>query len=190
MQAPENVEKQSPTWNIRTATMADRTILSELIASSARGLSREDYSDRQIESAIALIFGVDSDLIADGTYFVIEENGEAIGCGGWSKRKTLFGGDQYADRETTYLDPATELAKIRAFFIHPEHARRGLGRALLAHCENEARAAGFAGTELMSTMPGLKLYRVSGYEETAMIRHRLNDGTELELVPMHKRFTT
>jgi GNAT superfamily N-acetyltransferase len=188
MLAPEKTESVSATWSIRAAVMDDGPAIAELIARSARGLSREDYSDQQIESAIASVFGVDSDLIADGTYFVMESDGELVGCGGWSKRKTLFGGDQYTERETGYLDPATDFAKIRAFFIHPDHARRGIGRALLTNCENEAHAAGFRGTELMSTMPGLRLYRACGYEETEGIEHELADGTKLELVPMQKRF--
>lgn len=188
MQAPGQAESGGAPWSIRAAAMEDRAAITELIALSARGLSREDYSDAQIESAIASVFGVDSDLIADGTYFVVRQNGELIGCGGWSKRKTLFGGDQYSDRETGYLDPAAEFAKIRAFFIHPAHARRGIGRALLIHCETQARTAGFHGTELMSTLPGLRLYRVCGYEETEGFDHELADGTKLGLVPMHKRF--
>jgi GNAT superfamily N-acetyltransferase len=188
MSAQQKTESNPAPWSIRAAMMEDRPAIAELIAASARGLSREDYSDQQIESAIASVFGVDSDLIVDETYFVVEENSELVGCGGWSKRKTLFGGDQYTDRETGYLDPVTELAKIRAFFIHPAHARRGIGRALLTHCENEAREAGFRGTELMSTLPGLKLYRACGYEEIDGIEHELADGTKLGLVPMRKRF--
>lgn len=187
MPAQETAKNQE--WSILPATMDDRPAITALIALSARGLSREDYSDQQVESAIASVFGVDSDLIADGSYFVVEQDGALIGCGGWGRRKTLFGGDQYSDRETGYLDPATDFAKIRAFFVHPSHARRGMGRALLEHCENEARAAGFAGTELMSTLPGLRLYRICGYEESDGFEHELKDGTKLGLVPMSKRFS-
>jgi GNAT superfamily N-acetyltransferase len=176
----------APGWTIRAATMEDRPALEQLIEASARGLSREDYTAGQIESAIANIFGVDSDLIADGTYFVVEVNGRPAGCGGWSKRKTLFGGDRYTDRTDGWLDPATEFAKIRAFFIHPDFARQGIGRALLERCEAEAHAAGFGGLELMSTLPGLKLYRAYGFTESEPIEHQLADGTLLTLVPMRK----
>src|ERR1044072_7194168 len=106
--------------------MEEREALQQLIAESARELSREHYSDAQIEAAIATVFGVDTTLIEDGTYFVVEIYEALAGCGGWSKRKTLFGGDQYSSRNTAYIDPETEPAKIRAFFIHPDHARTGI----------------------------------------------------------------
>src|SRR6266436_4693555 len=115
---------------LRKATLADRDAIAELIKDSARSLSRADYSDAQIEGAIATVFGVDTNLIIDGTYFVAESAGKLIGCGGWSKRKTLFGGDQYSRRDAGELDPKTEPAKIRAFFIDPEHARQGIARAI------------------------------------------------------------
>ncbi len=102
-------------YGLRVATLDDKPTIARLIEESARGLSREDYTNAQIEAAIASVFGVDSDLIADRTYFVVEANGELVGCGGWSKRKTLFGGDQYLDRESGELDPAIDAAKIRAF---------------------------------------------------------------------------
>jgi len=124
---------------IRKATMEERDALQQLIAESARELSREHYSDAQVEAAIATVFGVDTTLIEDGTYFVVESDGELAGCGGWSKRKTLFGGDQYSSRNTANIDPETEPAKIRAFFIHPDHARKGVARAILSRCEDEAR---------------------------------------------------
>lgn len=184
------VAETEPNWTMRLATRDDREAIGKLIEASARGLSREDYTDAQIEAAIASVFGVDSDLIDDGTYFVIEQDGMMIGCGGWSKRKTLFGGDRYAEREDGWLDPATEFAKIRAFFIHPDFARRGIGRALLEKCEAEARATGFAGVELMSTLPGLKLYRASGFVETDRFELETPTGEKLGLVPMRKRFKT
>ena len=104
--------------------------LSALIALSARGLSREDYSEEQIDAAVSSIYGVDSDLINDGTYFVAEAGGELIGCGGWSRRRTLFGGDQAASRDVGFVDPARDAAKIRAFFVHPNWARRCVGRSI------------------------------------------------------------
>ena len=150
---------------IRKATLADRAAIARLIAESARGLSRGDYSERQIEAALADVFGVDTSLILDGTYFVAEsDGGTLIGCGGWSRRKTLFGGDQFAVRDASELDPLSEPAKIRAFFVHPAHARKGVGRALLAACEMEARSFGFRSLELLATLPGVRLYAATAIE--------------------------
>jgi GNAT superfamily N-acetyltransferase len=173
-------------YTIRKATLADRPAIEQLIAASARGLSREDYSDQQIEGAIKTVFGVDSDLILDGTYFVADNGGELVGCGGWSKRKTLFGGDQYASRDAGELDPKTEAAKIRAFFIHPEHARKGIARAILERCEAEVKSAGFQSLELMSTLPGIKLYEACGYRGDDRVELDVGEGAVIELVPMRK----
>ena len=119
---------------------SDRPELERLIADSARGLSRADYTEAQIEAALGTAFGVDSELIRDGTYFVAEAGLEIVGCGGWSRRKTLFGGDRQTGRTSEPLDPAHDAARIRAFFVRPDWARRGIGRALLARCEEEAVA--------------------------------------------------
>jgi N-acetylglutamate synthase-like GNAT family acetyltransferase len=172
---------------IRKATLADRPAITELIKDSARGLSRTDYTDAQIEGAIATVFGVDTNLIIDGTYFVAESAGELIGCGGWSKRKTLFGGDQYSSRDAGGLDPKIEPAKIRAFFIHPGHARQGIGRSILETCEHEARACGFQSLELMSTLPGLKLYRACGYDGDERVELEVGEGVTIGLLPMRKQ---
>jgi GNAT superfamily N-acetyltransferase len=166
--------------------MDERESIKRLIAESARQLSREHYSDAQIETAITTVFGVDTDLIDDGTYFVVEIDGQLAGCGGWSKRKTLFGGDQYSSRDAAYLDPATEPAKIRAFFIHPDHARKGIARAILSRCEDEARAQGFRALELMATLPGIEFYKSCGFVETGKFDLDLTDSVKLELVPMRK----
>jgi N-acetylglutamate synthase-like GNAT family acetyltransferase len=171
---------------IRKAQLEDRAAIEQLIVESARRLSLEDYSERQIEAAITTIFGVDTDLILDGTYFVAERSGGLIGCGGWSKRKTLFGGDQFASRDTSELDPKTEPAKIRAFFIHPLCAREGIARAILAACESEARACGFQSLELMSTLPGLKFYKACGYEADERVEYEAGDGIKVEFVLMRK----
>jgi N-acetylglutamate synthase-like GNAT family acetyltransferase len=171
---------------LRKATLEDRAAIEQLITDSARGLSRTDYSDDQIEGAIATVFGVDTELIIDGTYFVAESDGELIGCGGWSKRQTLFGGDQWATRDASELDPKADAARIRAFFIHPRHARKGIARAILAACESEAKACGFQSLELMSTLPGLKLYRASGYEGAERVELEVGDGLTIGLVPMRK----
>ena len=167
--------------------MDERESIKQLIADSARHLSREHYSDSQIETAIATVFGVDTDLIEDGTYFVAEDAGVLVGCGGWSKRKTLFGGDQFSSRDAGYLDPESEPAKIRAFFIHPDHARKGIARAILSRCEDEARAAGFRALELMATLPGIEFYKSCGFVEEGDFDLDLQ-GVKLELVPMRKTF--
>jgi GNAT superfamily N-acetyltransferase len=171
---------------IRKAAMEEREAIRQLIADSARHLSREHYNNLQIETAIATVFGVDTDLIEDGTYLVAESDGELVGCGGWSKRKTLFGGDQYTSRDAGYLDPESEPAKIRAFFIHPAHARKGIARAILSHCETEARANGFRALELMATLPGIEFYKSCGFKETGNFDLELTKGVKLELVPMRK----
>jgi GNAT superfamily N-acetyltransferase len=166
--------------------MDEREAIKELIAASARHLSRRHYSDTQIETAIATVFGVDTDLIEDGTYLVAEDAGALVGCGGWSKRKTLFGGDQYSTRDAGYLDPKADFAKIRAFFIHPDHARKGIARAILERCEEEARAEGFRGLELMSTMPGIEFYKSCGFVPVGTFDLELIEGVKLELMPMRK----
>jgi N-acetylglutamate synthase-like GNAT family acetyltransferase len=171
---------------IRKATLDDRPAITDLIKVSARHLSRADYSDQQVEGAIATVFGVDTKLILDGTYFVAESAGELIGCGGWSKRRTLFGGDQYTSRDASELDPKAEPAKIRAFFIHPEQARKGVARAILQTCEAAARASGFQALELMSTLPGIKLYRACGYEGSDRVELEVGSGVSIGLVPMRK----
>src|SRR6266850_845046 len=125
---------------IRKAILDDREAIERLIMESARNLSREDYSEQQIEAAILTVFGVDTDLILDGTYFVADSSGMLIGCGGWSKRKTLFGGDRFASRDSSELNTKSEATKIRAFFVHPESARKGIARAILSSC-GESRSA-------------------------------------------------
>lgn len=174
-------------YNIRLATHADRSRIQQLIVDSARGLSREHYNDAQIEAALATIFGVDTSLIEDGTYFVSEGEGVLVGCGGWSKRRTLYGGDQFASRDVSYLDPATDAARIRAFFVHPDHARKGIAQALLAKCESEAAANNFRAVELLSTLPGLKFYKACGYSEQGTLDLELVDEVKLEFVPMRKQ---
>jgi GNAT superfamily N-acetyltransferase len=166
--------------------MDDREAISELIAESARQLSRAHYNDEQIEAAIAEVFGVDSDLIKDSTYFVAEIPGALIGCGGWSRRRKLFGGDQYSAREKDYLDSQSEPAGIRAFFIHPAHARKGIARAILSRCETEARAHGFRALELMATLPGIAFYESCGFAKIGNYDLELTAGVKLELVPMRK----
>jgi GNAT superfamily N-acetyltransferase len=171
---------------IRKAKLEDREAIELLILESARRLSQEDYSEAQIEAAIKAIFGVDTNLILDGTYYVADSSGTLIGCGGWSKRKTLFGGDQFARRDSSELDPKVEAAKIRAFFVHPECARKGIGRAILSACESEAKAYGFRSLELMATLPGVNLYKSCGYKGEERTEYDLGDGVRIEFVPMKK----
>ena len=175
--------------NLRKARLEDRDRISQLIELSARGLSRQEYTNEQIEEAIREVFGVDSELIKDGTYFVAEVGSALVGCGGWSKRRTLFGGDQFADRESAELDPESEAAKIRAFFVHPDWARRGIGRSILERCERAARMSGFRSLELMATLPGLKFYRSLGYAGSERITYESGRGTTIEFVPMRKELT-
>ena len=171
---------------IRKATLEDREAIQRLIADSARLLSRDYYRDIQIESAIESVFGVDTDLIDDGTYFVAEHQDGLVGCGGWSKRKTLFGGDQFTNRASGMLDPASEAAKIRAFFIHPRYARKGIAGQILEHCEREARNSGFRSLELMATLPGVPFYTAAGFTSQEPFELELRGGVVLELLSMRK----
>jgi N-acetylglutamate synthase-like GNAT family acetyltransferase len=171
---------------LRKATTADIPALKELIARSARGLS-EEYRPEQIEGALQGAFGVDSQLLIDETYFVVEDKGRIVGCGGWSFRTTLFGGDARAGRDSSILDPHSQPAKIRAFFVDPSNARRGIGTMLLDHCEKEARAHGYARVELMATLPGVKLYAARGYVGGDMVRFDVGSGEVIEFIPMQKQ---
>ena len=175
--------------SLRKAIVADMPLLESLIARSARGLSTEDYRPAQVEGALRGAFGVDSQLLKDQTYFVAEENGVIVGCGGWSYRATLFGGDARGDRDSTSLDPGTQAAKIRAFFVEPSHARRGIGSLLLERCEQGARQHGFSQVELMATLPGVKLYAARGYVGTERISVDVGSGENIEFLPMRKKLT-
>ena len=171
---------------IRVATAEDLPALKALIPLSARALSRGYYSEEQTEGAIRHVFGPDSRLIADGTYFAAEQDGELAGCGGWSRRRTLFGGDQMKSAEDPLLDPATEAARIRAFFVHPSFARRGVGSAILGACMDAARAAGFRRMELASTLPGVPLYEAFGFQKREPIDIPLPDGVVLPVIRMER----
>ena len=161
-----------PGFQIRPAVSADINVLRELIDASVRRLQSQDYTPEQIDSALRTVFGVDSQLVADGTYLVAEtvplapgsgERPVIVACGGWSKRKTLYGGDRWRDRQDDLLDPRTDAAKIRAFFVHPDWARRGVGTMVLDACEAAARAAGFTRFEMGATLTGVKLFQTRGY---------------------------
>jgi GNAT superfamily N-acetyltransferase len=149
-------------------------------------LSAQDYRPSQVEGALRGAFGVDTQLLADQTYFVVEEDGRLVGCGGWSFRSTLFGGDARSGRDSSMLDPRTQAAKIRAFFVDPHHARRGIGTLLLERCEKEARDHGFSQVELMATLPGVKLYAARGFVGAAMVHFDVGTGESIEFIPMRK----
>ena len=148
---------------VRAATSADIPALNDLIAASVRQLSAGFYTLPQIEAALKCVFGVDSQLIEDGTYFIIDGDAGPAAAGGWSGRRTLYGGDQTKDTNDPRLDPRTEPARVRAFFVHPTHVRRGLARQLYDECERAARAAGFRQFELVATLPGEPLYLSLGF---------------------------
>ncbi|HEV2146883.1 MAG TPA: GNAT family N-acetyltransferase [Longimicrobiaceae bacterium] len=171
-------------FQVRLATPADLPALRELIPASVRALSQAHYSAAQIESAVRYVFGPDTQLVADGTYYVAQAEGELVGCGGWSYRRTLYGGDQMKSDEDPRLDPATEAARIRAFFVHPAWARRGVGSAILEACFSAAREAGFRRLELMATLPGVPLYRRFGFEAAEAVETLLPDGVPVPFVRM------
>jgi GNAT superfamily N-acetyltransferase len=175
---------------IRAATPDDVPAAQTVIAASARALQLGDYTATQIESAIAHVYGVDSRLVADGTYLVVDDVGESgtriAGCGGWSKRRTLYGGDNWKEREDDLLDPAIEAAKIRAFFIHPDYARRGIGTMLLSVCENAAQASGFTRFEAGATLTGVKLFAARGYVAIDEIQLPLEENVTIRVVRMVK----
>ncbi len=191
------------TIRIRPAVSADVPVLRMLIDTSVRGLQTRDYTPSQIESALATVYGVDTQLIADGTYLVAEVELSVVaggspaqaltpslmivGCGGWSKRKTLYGGDQWTGREAALLDPQHDAAKIRAFFIHPSWTRRGIGTMILEACENAAVAAGFTRFEMGATLTGVLLYQVRGYVALESLEVPLGNGESLPIVRMEKR---
>lgn len=174
-------------YQLRAARLQDEPALRELIARSIRALGSADYSPEQIEAALRGAFGVDTQLIRDGTYFVIVTTaGEIVACGGWSRRRTLFGSDARVERDESWLDPRTDAAKVRAFFVDPAHARRGLGRRILERSEADAAQAGFSRLELMATLPGVRLYEKCGYLAGASIVHPLSGGLSIVFVPMSK----
>jgi GNAT superfamily N-acetyltransferase len=179
-----------PTFSLRLATESDISALHSLIDASVRGLQRNDYSPQQIDAALGTVLGLDTQLIADRTYFVAQAHAACarivVGCGGWSRRKTLFGSDHAAIRENEFLDPAADAAKIRAFFIHPDWARRGLGTLILDACESAARAAGFSRFEMGATLTGVPLYLARGYRIMERIEVPMKNSLTLPVVRMAK----
>jgi GNAT superfamily N-acetyltransferase len=177
------------TFTLRVATTEDVVEIRRLIDASVRGLQAADYSLAQIEGALATVFTVDSQLIADGTYFVaLAEDGELAGCGGWSFRKTLYGGDHQIEKVAPErLDSAVDAAKVRAIFVHPKFARMGLGSLILAAAEDAAMMQGFKRFEMGSTLTGVTLYALKGYREVSRVMVPVGSGEEIEVVRMVKQ---
>jgi GNAT superfamily N-acetyltransferase len=175
-------------FHLQTATAEDVQRICELIEASVRGLQAGDYSPAQIDWALATVFTVDSRLIADGTYFVaFDESGELAGCGGWSFRKTLYGGDHQIEKiAPERLDPSVDAAKIRAIFVHPKFSRMGLGSLILEAAERAAVEQGFSRFEMGSTLTGVTLYTLKGYREVSRVLVPVGGGEEIEVVRMVK----
>lgn len=180
----------SSQFHVRLATREDVPALANLIQVSVRTLQAGDYTAEQLESALETVYGVDTQLIADGTYFAVEHTGDEVvivGCGGWSKRKTLYGGDVWSAREDTLLDPREDAARIRAFFVHPEWARNGIGTLILDACETAARAAGFSRLEMGATLTGVPFYAAKGYVALESLEVPLKANLTLPIVRMAKQ---
>jgi len=182
---------ESHNFKIRLATPADIPALRELIDRSVRVLQRKDYSAEQLEAALGTAYGVDTQLIADETYYIVEVVGAAgervlAACGGWSMRKTLYGSDHGPYRDNAQLDPARDAAKIRAFFVHPEWTRRGIASLILKTCEDAAYARGFRRFEMGATLTGVPMYAARGYSKIEQIEAPLPNGLSLTVVRMAK----
>ena len=181
-----HVQKLKADWHLRLANAQDIAALEELIPRSVRTLQAAYYSPAQVAAALGPVFGVDRQLVSDQTYFVAEQNNQIVGCGGWSRRRAMFGGDRDRAGEDARLYPKFDPARIRAFFVHPRWARRGIGRGILLACETAIRAAGFSTAELVATLAGEPLYAALGY--TVMERYEvpLPNGLNLPVVRMHR----
>jgi GNAT superfamily N-acetyltransferase len=176
-------------FSIRRAKEEDAEELRALIERSVRHLQKNDYTPAQIDGALGHALGLDTQLIADGTYFAatpLSDPNLIVGCGGWSFRKTLYGSDQGLNRKKGLLDPATDPAKIRAIFVDPEWARQGLGTFILKHCEDAATQAGFRTLEMGSTLTGVPLYTLKGYVPREQVAVPLPNGEVLPILHMVK----
>jgi GNAT superfamily N-acetyltransferase len=168
----------------RLATLADIDILRSLMDAAIAELQRPFLDSRQIASS-RIIMGFDTQLVEDNTYFIVETNGQVAGCGGWSRRATLYGGDQTPGRNAEFLNPNRDPAKVRAMYTHPAYARQGIGRLILSLCESAARSEGFLNVELMATMSGEPLYLACGYAPIERIMDA-RGGAPVPLVRMRK----
>ena len=182
-------KQRAQSVQFRRAQPADIPRLHALIQRSARALTTKDYSPAQVEAALQSAWGVDSQLIADQTYFIAEHEAQPVACGGWSFRGTLFGADTGPDRVPTRLDPTREPARIRAFFVHPDWARQGLGRTLLEYCERAASKEGFKCAQLVATLPGMRLYAACGYQPGEARDYPLAGGLTIWFITMAKDLT-
>lgn len=169
----------------RIASMDDVPRLSELMQFSIATLQRGFLTEEQITASSA-VMGLDTQLVRDGTYFMIEEQGRLAGCGGWSRRATLYGGDHSTSlRDPAMLDPAKDAARVRAMYTHPDFTRRGVGRLVLSLCETAAMAEGYNRVEMMATLSGKPLYSACGYEPIETIEADVN-GIKVPLMRMGK----
>jgi N-acetylglutamate synthase-like GNAT family acetyltransferase len=172
---------------LRVATIEDVPALRQLIAESVRGLQSAEYTQAQIDGALGTIYGTDQTMIADGTFFVVEDGSTVVACGGWSFRRTAFGSDDSPVKDDSPLDPLTVPAKIRGFFVHPSWARQGLATRILLASEDAARNAGFTYFQLVSTLTGVPLYQRHGYAEVERVTLTLPNGEQYPAVRMEKR---
>jgi GNAT superfamily N-acetyltransferase len=175
-----------PTYSLRLATPADVPALQALIAHSGIALSVGFYTDAQAQAVTREVFGVDSQLIRDGSYYAITHGEHIVACGGWSQRATVFGGDQTKQGEDPLLDPAQAPARIRAFFVSPDHARKGLGRMLMERCLQAAAQAGFQEVELVSTLPGEPLYMAYQFQVIERFALHLSGGVDVPVTRMRR----
>jgi GNAT superfamily N-acetyltransferase len=176
----------APEWRPRLAREEDVPALEALIPVSVRGLQAPYYSAAQMDAAIGPVFGVDRQLIRDGTYLIIENESQIVGCGGWSKRRSLYGGDAGRSGPDPELDPRSDPARVRAFFVHPDWTRRGIGRAIMAECERQIARAGFRTVEIVATLAGEPLYASFGYAVVERYDIPLAGGLALPVVRMRR----
>ena len=186
-----NVSSTSPTpdsvtWPLRLAREADVSALEALIPLSVRALQSPYYSQAQMDAALGPVFGVDRQLIRDGTYFIAEQDGAIVGCGGWSRRRSLYGGDSGREREDGLLDPPRDAARVRAFFVHPDWARRGIGRSIMVACEQAILESGFRTVDIVATLAGEPLYASFGYAVLERYEIAMVSGLSLPVVRMTK----
>jgi GNAT superfamily N-acetyltransferase len=183
---PNKLREPTRLWPLRLANESDVPALGKLIPLSVRALQAHCYSTAQMDAALGPVFGVDRQLIRDGTYFVAERDDAIVGCGGWSRRRSLFGGDSDRKQEDALLDPQRDPARVRAFFVHPDWARRGIGRSIMTACEQAIIAAGFRTVELSATLPGEPLYASFGYAAAERYEIPMTGGLSLPVVRMTK----
>ena len=171
---------------IRRAEPRDIPAIERVMRESISGISSRTYGAKQVESSLQFIAHLDRELVVDGTYFVVENDGEIVGCGGWSRRARLYAGSGSSSDDARTLDPKTEAARIRAMFVDPRFERRGIGRMILTRCEDDVRAAGFHRIELMAMLSGEAMYLACGYRPVENVPAKLEDGTPFPLTKMDK----